>query len=71
MIKSLNSTYAKPLPPPLPGTERGVFPLLPLPSQGRGPGVRSDTPPRNGEGEFFRYSPCPLREGGRGVRSDA
>jgi len=38
MIKSLNSTYAKPLPPPLPGTERGVFPLLPLPSQGRGPG---------------------------------
>jgi len=64
------SPYAKPLPQPLPGTERGESQPLPrtLPEAERG---ESQSLPGTERGGVSDLSPCPLREGGRGVRSDA
>jgi len=63
--------YAKPLPQPLPGTERGVFQLLPCPLREGGRGVRSDAPPpappRNGEGSVSVTPPALSGKGGGGL----
>jgi len=65
------SPYAKPLPQPLPETERGVSNFPPALS-GKGDGGLGRKPlpqPLPGtERGVSNFPPCPLREGGRGVR---
>jgi len=58
------SPYAKPLPQPLPGTERGGVSTPPPDTSRSGEGGVS-IPPRNGEGRSLR--PLPLPSQGRGT----
>jgi len=66
-----------PLPLPLPEAERGVHPRGETPPalSGKGSGGLGEKPlppplPETERGVIL-FSPCPFREGGRGVRSDA